>query len=196
MKSLDRAATAALSLTGVVVATAVAVAFTAAARSPEVPAAGGDRIALVSPRPSFTPEDVEPSPDQAANESATPSGPTASAAPAISKVQASNSGTSANRRSGSNTRGTPAARLPASRPVAAAAAVDTRGDGSPEDSDNDNPPGDTRGDGTPEDDDDDDDSDDEDHSGHRGGDDDDEKSNSGPGNYEHPGRSNSGGDDD
>ena len=66
MKRLDRAATAALSLTGVVVATAIGVAVTAPARSPQPadPATADRTIALVSPSasPSATP-DATPTPD-------------------------------------------------------------------------------------------------------------------------------------
>ena len=173
MKRLDRAATAALSLTGVVVATAIGVAFTAAARSPEAPATRDETIALVSPRASSTPETVEPS-IEATGSPLPAGGPQPSSSGRPSSGRGSGSGDSSGRGPGS-----PAS---AARP---AAAGDTRGDGTPEDGDND--------DDTPDDDNRGDDGDD-DHRGHGG--DDGEKSNSGPGNYENPGRSNSGGDDD
>ena len=172
MKKLDRAATAALSLTGVVVATAIGVAFTAAARSPEAPATRDETIALVSPRASSTPETVEPS-IEATGSPLPAGGPQPSSSGRPSSGRGSGSGDSSGRGPGS-----PAS---AAQP---AAAGDTRGDGTPEDGDNDDTPGDDhRAHGG-----------DDDHRGHGG--DDGEKSNSGPGNYENPGRSNSGGDDD
>lgn len=173
MKGLDRAKTAALSLTGVVVATAIGVAVTAAARSPEPVNAAGERtIALVSPRATSTPVDNS----------------TPSPAPAASVAgEDRNPGPGGGLIGGSSG--------PGRARTAVAVSADTRGDGTPEDAPG-SPPGDTRGDGSPQDgdNDNDNDSDDDDRSGHGG--DDGAKDNSGPANYEDPGRSNSGGDDD
>lgn len=160
MKKLDRAATAALSLTGVVVATAIGVAFTAAARSPEAPPAQDGTIALVSPRASSTPEAVQPSPEATAFAA---SGPTVEPA----ALATSGSGSSAGRGSGSggssNRRPVPPAvadQPAAPRPAATGAATGvTRGDGTPEDVDRDDDSDDDRGGHGGDDDDDDDDDD-------------------------------------
>lgn len=186
MKGLDRAKTAALSLTGVVVATAIGVAVTAAARSPEPVNAAGERtIALVSPRATSTPvDDSTPSPAPAASVAGEDRNPGPGGGSARGGGSSGPGGGSIGGSSG-----------PGRARTAVAVSADTRGDGTPEDAPG-SPPGDTRGDGTPEDgdNDNDNDSDDDDRSGHGG--DDGAKDNSGPANYEDPGRSNSGGDDD
>ncbi|HEX2053052.1 MAG TPA: hypothetical protein VHJ78_04905 [Actinomycetota bacterium] len=179
MRRVDRAATAALSLTGVVVATAIGVAVTAAARTPAPPSTEtGRTIVLASPRASF-----EATEDPIA-------APAADGQTSGSREQAAVPTSTVDSTSG------PASQAPPARRAPAAAPRDTRGDGTPGVEPGDNPAGDTRGDGTPEDSDNDNDDDsDSDRRGHGGGDDGD-KDNSGPGNYENPGRSNSGGDDD
>lgn len=184
MKGLDRAKTAALSLTGVVVATAIGVAVTAAARSPEPVNAAGERtIALVSPRATSTPVD-DSTPSPAASVAGEDRNPGPGGGSARGGGSSGPGGGSIGGSSG-----------PGRARTAVAVSADTRGDGTPEDAPG-SPPGDTRGDGTPEDgdNDNDNDSDDDDRSGHGG--DDGAKDNSGPANYEDPGRSNSGGDDD
>jgi hypothetical protein len=185
MKRLDRAGTAALTLTGVVLATAVGVAVTASARSAQTASTGTaaeKTIQLVSPRPSSTPSPL-------LSEDALGRAPSSSTfedgnAPGTTTVTRPPSGSQRTRAEGAApVRPT----APSSTSVSTTVPDGPSGRGTaPRGS------GDTRGDGTPEDDDDDDD----DRNGHRGGDDDDsEKDNSGPGNYENPGRSNSGGDD-
>jgi hypothetical protein len=182
MRRLDRAGAAALTLTGVVFATAVGVAVTASARSAQSASTGTNAektIQLVNPRPS-----AAPSPLLFEDARALP--------PSISAVDERISpGTTTVTRPPSGTQSAPVVRSTEVRrsSVSTTAPDEPSGSGAASSG-----PGDTRGDGTREDDDRDDD--DDDRSGHRGGDDDDsEKDNSGPGNYENPGRSNSGGDD-
>jgi hypothetical protein len=151
------------------------VAFTAAARSSEVPAPaanGRGTIALVSPRASAIPDEPASvgSPEPEVRVSAVAGG-----AEGPSVAASGRSGGGSNGSASSSGRGTAASSSSVAAP-AAAPTVDTRGDGTPEDNGVD------------------DDDDGEDRSGHRDGDDDGAKSNFGPGNYEHPGRH--GGDDD